>query len=54
MNGLCMTAIAMSFVAPICADAANPFLGAPDDKPMSAKFCGTSIHKRLRRGAKND
>src|SRR5207249_7132791 len=41
MNGLCMTAIAMSFVASVCADAANPFLGAPDDKPMSAKFRGT-------------
>src|SRR5437867_4138940 len=41
MNGLCMTAIAMSFVASVCADAANPFLGAPGDKPMSAKFRGT-------------
>jgi hypothetical protein len=41
MNGLCMTAIAMSFVASVCADAANPFLGAPDDKPVSAKFRGT-------------
>src|SRR5437016_12678149 len=40
MNRLCMTAIAMSFVASVCADAANPFLGAPDDKPMSAKFQG--------------
>ncbi len=41
MNGLYMTAIAMSFVASVCADAANPFLSAPDDKPVSAKFQGT-------------
>src|SRR5216117_1629675 len=41
MNRLCITTIAISFVASVWADAANPFLSAPDDKPMSAKFRGT-------------
>jgi hypothetical protein len=41
MNGLCITAVAMSLLASVYAHAANPFLDAPDDKPVSAKFRGT-------------
>ena len=41
MNGLCITAVSMSLLASVYAHAANPFLNAPDDKPMSAKFRGT-------------
>jgi len=41
MNRLCMTTIAMSLLASVCADAANPFLDAAADKPTSAKFRGT-------------
>ena len=50
MNGLCMTAIAMSFVASVCADAANPFLDAAADKPMSAKFRGTEWGDEIQQG----
>ena len=31
----------MSTLLPVCVYAANPFLNAPDDKPVSAKFRGT-------------
>src|SRR5438552_18345603 len=31
----------MSILLPGCAYGANPFLDAPDDKPVSAKFRGT-------------
>jgi hypothetical protein len=31
----------MSTLLPVCVYAVNPFLDAPDDKPLSAKFRGT-------------
>ena len=41
MNGHRGAAVMMSIFASVCAQAANPFLNAPDDTPVSAKFRGT-------------
>jgi hypothetical protein len=40
MNGHRGAAVMMSIFASVCAQAANPFLNAPDDTPVSAKFRG--------------
>ena len=40
MNGHRVAALTMSIFALVCAQAANPFLNAPDDKPITAKFRG--------------
>jgi hypothetical protein len=40
MNGHRVAAVTMSIFASVCAQAANPFLNAPDDKPITAKFRG--------------
>src|ERR1041384_3140596 len=41
MNRRRITTIIMSILLPTSVYAANPFLSAPDDKPVSAKFRGT-------------
>src|SRR6266481_10176402 len=41
MNRCRITTITMSILLPVSAFAANPFLDAKDDKPVSAKFRGT-------------
>ena len=41
MNGHRGVAVMMSIFASVCAQAANPFVNAPDDTPVSAKFRGT-------------
>jgi hypothetical protein len=41
MNGHRGAAVMMSIFASVCAQAANPFLNAPDDTSVSAKFRGT-------------
>jgi hypothetical protein len=41
MNGCRITTITISILLPVSAFAANPFLDAKDDKPVSAKFRGT-------------
>ena len=41
MNRCRIATIALSMLLAASVDAANPFLNAPDDKPMSAKFRGT-------------
>ncbi len=41
MNHCRIATLTMSILLPVSAYAANPFLDAPDDKPVSAKFRGT-------------
>jgi hypothetical protein len=41
MNFCRIAILKMSILPPVCVYAANPFLDAPDDKPLSAKFLGT-------------
>jgi hypothetical protein len=41
MNRCRIVAMTMSILLPVWVYAANPFLDAPDDKPVSAKFRGT-------------
>src|SRR6267378_4628135 len=41
MNHCRIATITMSILLPVFASAANPFLDAKDDKPVSAKFRGT-------------
>ena len=41
MNRCRIAIMAMGILLPVSAFAANPFLDAPDDKPVSAKFRGT-------------
>ena len=38
----------MVLAASVCASAANPFLSAPDDRPVSAKFAGSEWGERIR------
>jgi hypothetical protein len=41
MNRCRIATVMISILLPSCTHAANPFLDAPSDKPMSAKFQGT-------------
>src|SRR6266481_5616481 len=41
MNGCRIATITISILLPVSGFAANPFLDAKDDKPVSAKFRGT-------------
>src|SRR6266536_2371707 len=41
MNGCRIATITISILVPVFASAANPFLEAKDDKPVSVKFRGT-------------
>ena len=41
MNSCRIAIFAVSTLLPVCVYAANPFLDAPSDKPVSAKFQGT-------------
>src|SRR5881409_316386 len=41
MNSCRIAIFTMSTLLPVCVYAANPFLDAPSDKPVSAKFQGT-------------
>src|SRR6266542_5811514 len=41
MNHCRIATLTMSILLPVSAYAANPFLDAPDDKPVSAKLRGT-------------
>src|SRR6266511_5698747 len=41
MNSCRIAMFTMSTLLPVCVYAANPFLNAQDDKPVSAKFQGT-------------
>jgi hypothetical protein len=49
MNRHRITAITMSIFTSAHAQAANPFLDAPDDKPVSAKFRGTEWGEEIQR-----
>jgi len=47
MNRRRITTIIMSILLPTSVYAANPFLSAPDDKPVSAKFRGTEWNDEI-------
>jgi hypothetical protein len=50
MNHCRIATITISILLPISAFAANPFLDAKDDKPVSAKFRGTEWSDEIGRG----
>src|SRR5436309_5704585 len=50
MNHCRIATITISILLPVSAFAANPFLDAPNDKPVSAKFRGTEWGDEIQQG----